>query len=135
MIPMTLAEVADLAGGALTGPTDVVVTGKVTLDSRMVVPGDLFVAFPGERVDGPHVQAPAVVVERARELGAVAAAGGSAALVGLPARPPESPSPTGLVTVAASVLRAGTTPDPLVPLYLRRPDAMEPGARKRVSAE
>jgi tRNA threonylcarbamoyl adenosine modification protein YeaZ len=88
----------------------------------------------GERVDGPHVQAPAAVAERARELGAVAAAGGSAALVGLPGRPPESPSPTGLVTVAAPVLRAGTAPDPLVPLYLRRPDAVEPGARKRVSA-
>jgi tRNA threonylcarbamoyl adenosine modification protein YeaZ len=88
----------------------------------------------GERVDGPHVQAPAAVGERARELGAVAAAGGSAALVGLPVRPPESPSPTGLVAVAATALRAGTAPDPLVPLYLRRPDAVEPGARKRVSA-
>jgi tRNA threonylcarbamoyl adenosine modification protein YeaZ len=88
----------------------------------------------GKRVDGPHVQAPAVAAERARGLGAVAAAGGSAALVGLPVRPPESPSPTGLVSVAAPVLRAGTVPEPLVPLYLRRPDAMEPGARKRVSA-
>ena len=88
----------------------------------------------GERVDGPNVQAPALVAERARELEAVAAAGGSAALVELPARPPESPSPTGLVTVAAAVLRAGTAPDPLVPLYLRRPDAVEPGTRKRVSA-
>jgi tRNA threonylcarbamoyladenosine biosynthesis protein TsaB len=88
----------------------------------------------GGRVDGPHVQAPAAVVERARELGAVAAAGGSAGLVGLPVRLPESPSPTGLVAVAAPALRAGTVPDPLVPLYLRRPDAVEPGARKRVSA-
>jgi tRNA threonylcarbamoyl adenosine modification protein YeaZ len=88
----------------------------------------------GARVDGPHVQAPAAVAERARELGAVAAAGGSAALVGLPVRPPESPSPTGLVAVAAPVLRASTAPDPLVPLYLRRPDAVEPGTRKRVSA-
>jgi tRNA threonylcarbamoyladenosine biosynthesis protein TsaB len=88
----------------------------------------------GARVDGPHVQAPAAVAERARELDAVAAAGGSAGLVGLPVRPPESPSPTGLVAVAAPVLRAGTEPEPLVPLYLRRPDAVEPGTRKRVSA-
>ena len=88
----------------------------------------------GDRIDGPHVQAPAEVAERARELGAVAAAGGSAASVGTPVRPPDSPSPTGLVAVAAPVLRAGAAPEPLVPLYLRRPDAVEPGTRKRVSA-
>jgi tRNA threonylcarbamoyl adenosine modification protein YeaZ len=88
----------------------------------------------GGRIDGPHVQAPAEVAERARALGAVAAAGGSAAAVGVPVRPPESPSPTGLVTVAAETLRAGAAPEPLVPLYLRRPDAQEPGSRKRVSA-
>ena len=87
----------------------------------------------GNRVDGPHVDAPSVVA-RAGELGAVAAAGGAAGLVGLPVRPPESPSPTALVTVAAPALRADAAPDPLVPLYLRRPDAVEPGTRKRVSA-
>jgi UDP-N-acetylmuramoyl-tripeptide--D-alanyl-D-alanine ligase len=53
VIPMTLAEVADLVGGTLTGDDGgAVVTGKVTLDSRTVAPGDLFVAVPGERVDG-----------------------------------------------------------------------------------
>jgi tRNA threonylcarbamoyl adenosine modification protein YeaZ len=88
----------------------------------------------GGRVDGPHVQAPAAVAERAGGMGAVAAAGGSAGLVGLPVRLPESPSPTGLVAVAAPALRGGAAPEPLVPLYLRRPDAVEPGARKRVSA-
>jgi tRNA threonylcarbamoyl adenosine modification protein YeaZ len=87
----------------------------------------------GNRVDGPHVDAPSVVA-KAGELGAVAAAGGAAGLVGLPVRPPESPSPTALVTVAAPALRAGAAPDPLVPLYLRRPDAVEPGTRKRVTA-
>ncbi|MHA6624560.1 tRNA (adenosine(37)-N6)-threonylcarbamoyltransferase complex dimerization subunit type 1 TsaB [Pseudonocardia sichuanensis] len=84
------------------------------------------------RVDGPHVQAPADVAARAAELG-LSAAAGSAGLVGLPVRPPESPSPAGLVAVAASALRAGAAPGPLEPLYLRRPDAAEPGARKRVS--
>lgn len=87
----------------------------------------------GKRVDGPHVDAPSVVA-KAGELGAVAAAGGAAGLVGLPVRPPESPSPTALVTVAAPTLRADAAPDPLVPLYLRRPDAVEPGTRKRVTA-
>jgi tRNA threonylcarbamoyl adenosine modification protein YeaZ len=88
----------------------------------------------GRRLDGPHVAAPATVAELATAMGAVAAAGGSAGSVGLPVRPPASPSPTGLVAVAAGALRARTEPGPLEPLYLRRPDAVEPGARKRVSA-
>ncbi|TFV72280.1 UDP-N-acetylmuramoyl-tripeptide--D-alanyl-D-alanine ligase [Blastococcus sp. CT_GayMR20] len=68
MIEMKLGEVAGLVDGDLTGPADAVVTGKVTLDSRTVEPGDLFVAFPGERVDGHDF------------LGAAAAAGAVAAL-------------------------------------------------------
>ncbi|HWN27902.1 MAG TPA: hypothetical protein VNP37_13120, partial [Actinomycetospora sp.] len=43
------------------------------------------------------------------------------------------PSPEGLVAVAASALRAGDAPGPLVPLYLRRPDAVPPGAPKTVT--
>jgi hypothetical protein len=38
------------------------------------------------------------------------------------------------VAVAADALRADVVPSPLEPLYLRRPDAVEPGARKRVTA-
>jgi UDP-N-acetylmuramoyl-tripeptide--D-alanyl-D-alanine ligase len=68
MIDLTLAEVAELTGGALSGPADARVTGKVTLDSRTVAPGDLFVAVAGERVDGHDF------------LGAAAAAGAVAAL-------------------------------------------------------
>lgn len=37
-----------------------------------------------------------------------------------------SPDPAGLVAVAAADLLAGTDPAPLVPLYLRRPDAVPP---------
>ncbi|MGY1830262.1 UDP-N-acetylmuramoyl-tripeptide--D-alanyl-D-alanine ligase [Geodermatophilus sp. SYSU D01180] len=53
MIALTLAEVAEAVGAALTPATDpaATVTG-VTLDSRTVAPGDLFVAVAGERVDG-----------------------------------------------------------------------------------
>jgi UDP-N-acetylmuramoyl-tripeptide--D-alanyl-D-alanine ligase len=68
MIELSLAEVADLTGGSLGGPDDAQVTGKVTLDSRTVAPGDLFVAVAGERVDGHDF------------LGAAAAAGAVAAL-------------------------------------------------------
>ena len=54
MIPTSVAEVASAVGGRLTAGTDpdTVVTGPVTVDSRQVAPGALFVALPGERVDG-----------------------------------------------------------------------------------
>ncbi|GAB3343798.1 UDP-N-acetylmuramoyl-tripeptide--D-alanyl-D-alanine ligase [Modestobacter lapidis] len=51
MIRLSLAEVAEAVGGELVGlPGEV--TGSVTVDSRTISPGDLFVALPGERVDG-----------------------------------------------------------------------------------
>ena len=66
MIPLTLAEVTTLTSGDLhldcAGP--LVVAGRarlpepgtpvtgVVIDSREVVPGSLFLAFPGERADG-----------------------------------------------------------------------------------
>ena len=53
MIDLTLADVARLTGGRLHGATgDERVTGTVEFDSRAVAPGGLFVALPGERVDG-----------------------------------------------------------------------------------
>jgi tRNA threonylcarbamoyl adenosine modification protein YeaZ len=39
---------------------------------------------------------------------------------------------TGLALAAARSLLTGAVPGPLTPLYLRRPDATEPGARKSV---
>lgn len=69
MIALTLAEVAEAVGGRPpAGADDARVTGAVTIDSRSVAPGDLFVALPGERVDGHDF------------LGAAAAAGAVAAL-------------------------------------------------------
>lgn len=92
----------------------------------------------GRRLDGPHVQRPAELATLLAELGVRAAAGAGAEqyadLLGLPLLPPRHPSPVGLVAVAAEVLRAGAQPQPLVPLYLRRPDAAEPRAPKRVTA-
>ncbi|HXV91834.1 MAG TPA: tRNA (adenosine(37)-N6)-threonylcarbamoyltransferase complex dimerization subunit type 1 TsaB [Pseudonocardia sp.] len=85
------------------------------------------------RLSGPHVEAPAALAERVDGLHVVAAAGGCAEGLGLPVHGPASPSAAGLVAVAAADLLAGTDPGPLVPLYLRRPDAAEPGARKRVA--
>ncbi|MFD4431052.1 tRNA (adenosine(37)-N6)-threonylcarbamoyltransferase complex dimerization subunit type 1 TsaB [Nocardia sp. NPDC058497] len=77
----------------------------------------------GARIAGPEVCKPTEV-----PLGEAVAVAGSAAHVDyfdLPVLPSESPSPAGLVSVAASELLAGTAPEALVPLYLRRPDAVE----------
>ncbi len=53
MISMTLAEIAHVVGGKTSpGAGDVRVTGAVEYDSRACGPGSLFVAFPGEKVDG-----------------------------------------------------------------------------------
>ncbi|MGY1845078.1 UDP-N-acetylmuramoyl-tripeptide--D-alanyl-D-alanine ligase [Modestobacter sp. SYSU DS0875] len=52
MIPLTLAEVAAAVGGELSGPGAPTVSGAVVTDSRALAAGDLFVALPGERVDG-----------------------------------------------------------------------------------
>jgi tRNA threonylcarbamoyl adenosine modification protein YeaZ len=86
----------------------------------------------GHRVDGPNVQRPGSLVAGP---GRVAGQGGVlyADVLGLPVVAPEFPSPRGLVAVAAAALLAKATPDPLTPLYLRRPDAVVPGASKKVA--
>jgi UDP-N-acetylmuramoyl-tripeptide--D-alanyl-D-alanine ligase len=60
VIAFSLAEVAAVCGGRL-GDADgsAPVTG-VTVDSRTVAPGDLFVALPGSRTDGSRFAAAAV---------------------------------------------------------------------------
>jgi tRNA threonylcarbamoyl adenosine modification protein YeaZ len=85
----------------------------------------------GRRTDGPHVEAPAALADR--HTGAVVTAGAAAGVLALPAVPPASPGPVGLVTCALNALRTGAPPGPLVPMYLRRPDAVAPGPRKPVT--
>jgi UDP-N-acetylmuramoyl-tripeptide--D-alanyl-D-alanine ligase len=62
VIPLSLAELATLAGGRLDGVADprAVISGGVVADSRAVMPGGLFVAVKGERVDGHDFAAEAV---------------------------------------------------------------------------
>jgi UDP-N-acetylmuramoyl-tripeptide--D-alanyl-D-alanine ligase len=67
MIPLSVAEVAQAVGGELVGDGAATVTGRVLVDSRALGAGDLFVALPGERVDG------ADFVPAAATAGAVAA--------------------------------------------------------------
>jgi UDP-N-acetylmuramoyl-tripeptide--D-alanyl-D-alanine ligase len=111
MIPLTLAEIAEVTGGRLHNATgEETVTGSVEFDSRQVGAGGLFVAVPGERVDGHdfaaaavekgavgvlaarEVDAPAVIVPAVAHahVGSVALAGdtdgsGAAVLAGLAA--------------------------------------------------
>ncbi len=51
MIPVTAGWIADVTGGSLVGDPGIEVT-SVAHDSRECRPGALYVAFPGERVDG-----------------------------------------------------------------------------------
>lgn len=60
MIELTAAQVAAATGGRLNADPDVTVTGAVIIDSRDAAPGALFVALPGERVDGHDFAAAAV---------------------------------------------------------------------------
>lgn len=67
MEPMQLEEIAEAVQGTLVrGCSRVKATG-VCIDSRRVKPGDLFFAFPGEKVDGHDF------LEQAFERGAVGA--------------------------------------------------------------
>ena len=50
--PLSLAEIAALVGGRVTGDAAVTVRAPAVLDSRLGEPGGLFVAMAGERVDG-----------------------------------------------------------------------------------
>ncbi len=69
VLPLTLEEIAQAAGGHLTAACNAaaVVTGPATVDSREVAAGGLFAAIHGERVDGHDYAAAAVAA------GAVAA--------------------------------------------------------------
>ena len=53
MIPLTIAEIAEIIGAEIVGidPTEII-TEVPVIDSRKVEVGSFFVALPGERVDG-----------------------------------------------------------------------------------
>lgn len=86
----------------------------------------------GVRVAGPHVDRPTDVA-----LDGVSAVAGAAAELyawpGLTRRPEFHPEPPGLAALALDRLRGGAASEGLTPLYLRRPDAVVPGAPKPVS--
>ena len=68
MIPTSLDEVVRITGSTIVGhPAGGRITADVEVDSRLVLPGGLYVALPGERTDG-HDHARSAI-----EAGAVAA--------------------------------------------------------------
>ena len=72
MISRTLAQVVVVTGAEPTGPLldlDAVAVGAVVVDSRLVTPGALFVALPGEQVDGHDHAAAAVATGAVAVLG------------------------------------------------------------------
>jgi tRNA threonylcarbamoyl adenosine modification protein YeaZ len=96
------------------------------------------------RVTEPAVARPAAVAAHLSELGMIpdTAVGEGAAkyhtelLVGgnplAVAEEPRFPAPGALAELAADRIRSLAPSEPLTPMYLRRPDAVEPGARKSV---
>ena len=83
----------------------------------------------GERVAGPSVDKPAEVAYAGPVVGEGAVLYPDAFPGG---RPPLHPDPADLAAIVEEHVAAGRATLPLEPLYLRRPDAVEPGARKRV---
>jgi UDP-N-acetylmuramoyl-tripeptide--D-alanyl-D-alanine ligase len=92
VIVLTLAEIAAAVGAGPVAAAQVQVTGAVQVDSRRVGPGDLFVALPGDRVDGHGFVATAL------------AAGAAGAIV---TRVPDHADPRRLVQVEDSQVALG----------------------------
>ncbi|MGU3431700.1 tRNA (adenosine(37)-N6)-threonylcarbamoyltransferase complex dimerization subunit type 1 TsaB [Actinomycetes bacterium M1A6_2h] len=112
------------------------IAGGVPGDRRLLVVTDArrrevyWARFDGGlRESGPHVGAPSSVDTSGRD--AVAGSPQHVDLFDLPVEPVESPSPRSLVMLAADALLRGEAPEPLVPQYLRRPDAVATADRKR----
>ncbi len=92
----------------------------------------------GARLEGPAVERPAGLAARL-DAGARLVGAGSVlhrdAFDGLTVDDSVvHPSGPALVRLAAARVLAGAPSEALTPLYLRRPDAVEPGATKRVTA-
>jgi tRNA threonylcarbamoyl adenosine modification protein YeaZ len=88
----------------------------------------------GVRAGDPAVARPAEVPRD----GVTALAGAGAELypdvwVDLPHRPQRYPDPVSLARLAVDRIRAAAPSEQLTPLYLRRPDAVVPGAPKTVT--
>ncbi len=69
MIPLSLAQIAQITAGQLHGDPAAFVTSDVVIDSRRAGPGGLFAAVAGERSDGHDFAAAAVAAGAVAVLG------------------------------------------------------------------
>ena len=89
----------------------------------------------GRRVGEPAVSKPAAVRALLPTEGLAMAGAGArlyADVLGLPLLDSDYPTPAGLAACAADRVLSGAAGELLTPLYLRRPDAVEPAAPKPV---
>jgi len=130
-------------GHALSVPTYGVCSldgiGAALTEPRLLAAGDArrreiyWAAYTdGVRTAEPEVAKPADVATAGFTACAGAGARLYADLLGLPLRDLDYPDPVALARVAADRIQAGVPSETLIPLYLRRPDAVEPAARKPV---
>lgn len=146
--PFTGLRVGMVTATAMAQALDIPVYGVCSLDAigAAAGPGRVLVATDARRrevywavyADGaregdPAVDTPAHVAtvaraDRAVGAGAIVHAG----TLDLPAGEPRYPVPESLLALAAPRLTAGAPTETLEPRYLRRPDAVAPGARKGV---
>ena len=84
------------------------------------------------RQAGPEVGRPEAVDTAGLAVMAGAGARRYADVLGVPLLDRDYPTALGLVTLAAERVRQGAGSEVLTPLYLRRPDAVEPAAHKAV---
>jgi len=109
MIPLRLDEIAAVVDGEVHGDPALVVAGHAYVDSRSPVPGGLFVAIVGERVDG-HAYAAgahAVLGSRPTEAPTVVVADPVVAL-GRLARHVVDRTPATVLALTGSVGKTGT---------------------------
>jgi len=150
--PFTGLRVGLVTAAALADTLAIPVYGVCTLDAfgwaaASSDGGPVLVATDARRhevywavyVDGARVAGPAVNRPSDVDCSGHGFAVGDGALrnddiLGVPVRDePRYPPAAGLASLAAARVLDGAPSEPLTPLYLRRPDAVVPGARKAVS--
>jgi tRNA threonylcarbamoyl adenosine modification protein YeaZ len=144
--PYTGLRVGLVTAAVMSRTLNIPAYGVCSLDGIAPATGEVLVAADarrkevywarykdGERIVGPGVSRPGDVPTDGVSVCAGAGARLYPEAFGMPLADHDFPNPLELVRRAAAKVRAGAPSDPLTPLYLRRPDAVEPGPPKAVS--
>lgn len=146
--PFTGLRVGLVTAAVLGATLDIPAYGVCSLDGIAPAQGSVLVASDarrneiywaryadGARLAGPAVDRPADVPTDGVSAAAGAGARRYADVLGLPLLDHDYPDPAALVARVAADVAAGAPAGPLVPLYLRRPDAAVPGPPKAVTTK